>query len=378
MSPLDDEAFTEFLRGKAAEAEYAAKYRPNDLIMMLGSLGGYGTAVSLLSKTQISDGFIKLWEVGRLDLTIEALVLGSDWCQCFDSNLLKLAKERLDRSGYKMSSVLQDAHLAVADGHGSDELSEAHVGSSLAKMFVVGIQYSRSDIFKILEIAPEPSGGAWFTGYVEHNGDHFIFCNIGAVGRTGHDYDNHFSGDQLVWFGKRPSKIEHASIKNLLSPIGSTYIFYRLADRDPFMFAGVATPSQVFDTTPVKVIWDFMDQIYEEDRECPPSNVVLEGAARKQLVKVYERNRGARLRCVNRWGWCCFVCRFDFEEFYGQLGERFIHVHHLKPLSEIGEEYLLDPEKDLRPVCPNCHAMLHRVVPALTIEQLQELINLAK
>lgn len=45
---------------------------------------------------------------------------------------------------------------------------------------------------------------------------------------------------------------------------------------------------------------------------------------------------------------------------YGSLGKGFIHVHHKIPLSEIGDEYEVDYVNDLIPVCPNCHAMLHR------------------
>jgi len=50
-------------------------------------------------------------------------------------------------------------------------------------------------------------------------------------------------------------------------------------------------------------------------------------------------------------------------------------VHHLKALSEIGEEYTLDPVRDLRPVCPNCHAMIHRKSESLSIENLRQLIE---
>ncbi|WP_206431606.1 HNH endonuclease [Deinococcus psychrotolerans] len=63
------------------------------------------------------------------------------------------------------------------------------------------------------------------------------------------------------------------------------------------------------------------------------------------------------------------------EEFYGPVAYGFIHVHHSKPLSEIGERYTVNPETDLMPVCPNCHAMLHRTQPPLTTEQLRELIQ---
>jgi hypothetical protein len=60
-----------------------------------------------------------------------------------------------------------------------------------------------------------------------------------------------------------------------------------------------------------------------------------------------------RARCIRRWGAACCVCGFDFALKYGSIGEGYIHVHHLRPLSEIGEEYLLNPEEDLRPVCAN-------------------------
>ncbi len=85
-----------------------------------------------------------------------------------------------------------------------------------------------------------------------------------------------------------------------------------------------------------------------------------EGATKKITVNVYERSAKAREDCIDNYGVSCSVCGFNFKEFYGEIGEGYIHVHHLKPLSEIGEGYKLDAVKDLRPVCPNCHAMLHR------------------
>ena len=66
---------------------------------------------------------------------------------------------------------------------------------------------------------------------------------------------------------------------------------------------------------------------------------------------------------------------FDFEAVYGGLGRGFIHVHHLVPVSTIGKEYKIDPIQDLRPVCPNCHSMLHKNNPPLTIEELKNIIQ---
>jgi 5-methylcytosine-specific restriction protein A len=50
------------------------------------------------------------------------------------------------------------------------------------------------------------------------------------------------------------------------------------------------------------------------------------------------------------------------------------------PISTIGKEYLLDPVKDLVPVCPNCHAMLHRGINGrvLTVEELRNVVGKQK
>lgn len=101
---------------------------------------------------------------------------------------------------------------------------------------------------------------------------------------------------------------------------------------------------------------------------------VIEGAKTTVTVNAYERNPEARKRCLDQWGYHCAVCSFHFELCYGPIGKQYIHVHHLKPIASIGEEYEIDPVYDLRPVCPNCHAMLHRENPPLSIEELKSLI----
>jgi 5-methylcytosine-specific restriction protein A len=101
----------------------------------------------------------------------------------------------------------------------------------------------------------------------------------------------------------------------------------------------------------------------------------IEGAKTTISVNIYERNTEVRKVCLEHFGYQCQVCKFNFEETYGNIGKNYIHVHHLIPLSEIGEEYQVAPKEDLRPVCPNCHAMLHKTKPALTIEQLRRHIQ---
>ena len=100
-----------------------------------------------------------------------------------------------------------------------------------------------------------------------------------------------------------------------------------------------------------------------------------EGATSRVTVNRYERDPRARAACIERYGASCSVCGFDFGSAYGAHGEGFIEVHHLVPLARIGRAYTVDPTKDLRPVCPNCHAMLHRGDRVLAIEELRRLLQ---
>jgi len=103
---------------------------------------------------------------------------------------------------------------------------------------------------------------------------------------------------------------------------------------------------------------------------------IFEGAKRTIQVNAFERNPVARRICIEKYGSKCSVCNFDFNKFYGEeVAESYIHVHHLKPLHEIGEKYEVNPIEDLRPVCPNCHAMIHRKNPPYTIEQIKDFIE---
>lgn len=113
--------------------------------------------------------------------------------------------------------------------------------------------------------------------------------------------------------------------------------------------------------------------IFPEEGFSPET--LIEGAAIRVTVNSYERNVRARRKCIEYYGSMCSACGFDFEGTYGEIGSGFIHVHHVKPLAEIGERYKVDPIRDLRPVCPNCHAMLHRQSPAISIEELKGLLE---
>lgn len=132
--------------------------------------------------------------------------------------------------------------------------------------------------------------------------------------------------------------------------------------------------------------YNYLINLLEDDymlstEENKPSEY-REGFLKKTFVNRYERNLAARNRCIELKGYQCLICGFDFGTTYGEEFKGYIHVHHLVPLHDIGEDYEVSPEKDLIPICPNCHAAIHILLskkPDLSgndsIEKLRALIT---
>ena len=99
----------------------------------------------------------------------------------------------------------------------------------------------------------------------------------------------------------------------------------------------------------------------------------FEGNQSRIEVTKYERSRYNRALCLAFYGFKCRGCGQILEEKYGPLGANVIHVHHIVPVSQMGGSYRLDPIKDLIPLCPNCHNIVHRVNPPISIDELKEL-----
>jgi len=107
-----------------------------------------------------------------------------------------------------------------------------------------------------------------------------------------------------------------------------------------------------------------------------PETVYMEGALKTILTDRFERNRQARRQCVAVHGTACAVCGFDFGLVYGEEFAGKIEVHHRKPLSEIREEYTVNPGEDLIPVCPNCHLILHsKAEGVFTVAEVKNFLN---
>jgi NAD-dependent dihydropyrimidine dehydrogenase PreA subunit len=68
---------------------------------------------------------------------------------------------------------------------------------------------------------------------------------------------------------------------------------------------------------------------------------------------------------------------FDFGICYGQHGQDFVEVHHLKPISTLGKSTPVNPETDMTVLCANCHRMVHRDPgKPLTVDDLKKILSM--
>ena len=100
-----------------------------------------------------------------------------------------------------------------------------------------------------------------------------------------------------------------------------------------------------------------------------------EGAVSQVLVNRYERDPRNRREAIAIHGKSCMVCSFNFQAKYGELGDDYIVVHHTVPVSQMGNDYIVDPTKDLVTLCANCHAMVHRQDPPISVEELRKILS---
>jgi 5-methylcytosine-specific restriction endonuclease McrA len=104
-----------------------------------------------------------------------------------------------------------------------------------------------------------------------------------------------------------------------------------------------------------------------------------EGQRRRREAFFFARNRHLAADAKAYYGCRCRVCGFDFEIAYGDLGRGYIECHHLNPLSERSEqewdESLKSSIADVAVLCANCHRMVHRRRPALSLDELKTAIT---
>lgn len=101
----------------------------------------------------------------------------------------------------------------------------------------------------------------------------------------------------------------------------------------------------------------------------------IEGALRDVVMRAHERSSAARQACLAFHGYDCVVCKVNLRKRYHGLPMEVIHVHHEEPFALQPGPRTTDAAGDLKPVCPNCHAVIHSRTPPYTVMEVQRMLE---
>ncbi|WP_316151556.1 HNH endonuclease [Cupriavidus sp. BIC8F] len=322
MDRATEERFTRFLLTKAVEAEEKAGIDYRKFEGLLNSQGSEGAVGRLISRADYSSGFLKLLEAERVDLTVEALVIESEWNSHFSTSLRQHARRKLQKVGYvpKEYSALTGG---ASSGSDSDRLPVDVLQRATPEFIWTSVQMFESGYVH------HPFGTST-TDYVliSERGNRFppmaVFGVALSLALDGERIEpKHFSGG------------ESSPCFQLLRAAG---------------YQVVAKGAAVDDEPggPPEEGW-------EEGRELWKLHRTRERAPVSKAKKDQYRRRNGKLQCER--------CGFDPVEEYGTKdAEACIEVHHAETLvSEMkpGHKTSLD---DLQCLCANCHRLVHRLL----------------
>lgn len=171
-----------------------------------------------------------------------------------------------------------------------------------------------------------------------------------------------------------------------LRPAEGWYAQFDLLYPELAKLDGVEKRSKAKDSVLACTDWSDLYAHYGIEEPAPKTSMTKETefrlyveGTRESTLKAREeakRSFDARKRCLELKGMACLICGFDSEKTYGVPG--IVEVHHLHPLADGGER-ITDPSKDLIPVCPNCHRILHSKDTGIyTPNEVREMLGLPR
>lgn len=323
---LQKELHNELL--KAAKDAKSIGYNPTLFNQMLATEGGYKVAKKLIHKT--SSGFEKLWELNRLDLSTEAVILHPKFKVLFTQEEINVAKARLKEFGYEIEDILPQLQPSGRErefNNYQDDLKAKVIYEHLVK----GLTHRELDE-KVLNLDKDKSKGLQSMNILHYLG-------------MKSDYKGIFEGKELN------------EVLNILTEQGKDF-------EETVRLLTLLTDEDLINN----INSDLEAELAEEGHG-------IEGHVKFYYGKRYERDAKNRRLAVKKHGLNCYACGFDFEKVYGERGRDFIEVHHIKPLSTLKEAIKVNPETDLVPLCANCHRMVHRRKDdILSVDELKELV----
>jgi 5-methylcytosine-specific restriction protein A len=255
------------------------------------------------------------------------------------------------------------------------------------KTFEAGALYTRKEVHQLIHPGESYPGASWSTGYLKVGSSLIAFANISTPGKDGRDYPNSYDSvtGQMTWFGKSNAHSAQPTFKHLFDGDLAIQMFVRWDNKNTtFTYLGSPKIDQYEDSISIgpsietiklslRFDGDGDDQLNLSEVS---SLIRLEGGRQTITVNRFERDPRLRIECLNYHGSICRVCSFDFKATYGPIGRDYCHIHHTKPLASLDGSTMVNPITDLIPLCPNCHAMIHRRNPAISIEELKSMLKL--
>lgn len=236
--------------------------------------------------------------------------------------------------------------------------------NSLRELFSISFKFA-NDVRLIMEMKPDAYSVPYISGMGKASEEEKqIFISYGRLfeeRRAKINFQINHIPASFTDFSNWPDDWTHVSLRVSKSPISNDAIEHErvILDWGIPMMGMILSLSNVVPLEPPVTL------------DIPQT----EGTARKVLTTRYERSPINRALCLAVKGYSCAVCGMNFQDTYGDLGRNFIHVHHAVSVSKMGGDYLVDPLKELFPVCPNCHAMIHRSDPPMAVEELRDLLS---
>jgi uncharacterized protein YbaR (Trm112 family) len=197
---------------------------------------------------------------------------------------------------------------------------------------------------------------------------------VGTPGRTGHDYDNYFDGNDLVWRGKTRSHSKQPTIQRMTGAEAEVHVFWRADERDPFTYAGLASAVEITDEIPVRVRWRLNGDTGNESPALHPPLLSAEdqewteGNPKLVAHLVKERARGLAQAKKSQFKrehgkLYCERCGLDPVAHYKTAhAEACIEVHHhTVHVREMMEEHRTNLEA-VQCLCANCHRLVHKLL----------------
>jgi len=376
MTRDEDMAFTEFLRQKATEAE-ALGYRPTQFKQMLALQGGDATVRQLLVRGKPSEGFTRLWELGRLDLTVEALVVETKWRALIDPMLVKQAERLLTQSKYRfIAFAAADSEVEVAPAPSgtsdampsSDTLPAKRLQPSRPRNTLSFSAFCESMGAPLANRAnrwcgynPE-RGIAVFTIWADRlRGDHYVLWNAAersGDGRIGAS-ELHRVLQQVIAAGHQAYGIRCEPKDREASPRERGYfdehhlLVLRLSQEGENVIAtvtGEVAAADVAKGLPAAVA-PFASAI--NDLGSPPPGNPIPGRAAGKIGSGYRRDDAVRDYVLRRARGKCEYCEtlgFEMAD-----GSHYLEAHHVISLSSDGP----DTVENVIALCPLHHREAH-------------------